>query len=144
MTAPLAEFEPQEPFGLSEIGQIAVTVTDLERATAFYRDRLGIPYLFSAPPRMAFFDCAGIRLLLGEPETAGQERRSSILYFRVPDIHEAHRILVERGVEFVADPHLVHRADTYELWLAELNDSEGNTHALMSEVRPNPGSLPGD
>jgi methylmalonyl-CoA/ethylmalonyl-CoA epimerase len=136
MTVPLAEMDPQEPFGLSEIGQIAVTVEDLERATAFYRDVLGIPFLFSAPPGMAFFDCAGIRLLLGEPELAEGKRLSSVLYFRVPDIHEAHRVLAERGVEFVNEPHLVHRADTYELWLAELHDSEGNTHALMSEVRP--------
>lgn len=140
MTVPLAEMDPQEPFGLSEIGQIAVTVEDLERATAFYRDVLGIPFLFSAPPGMAFFDCAGIRLLLGEPELAEGKRHSSVLYFRVPDIHEAHRVLAERGVEFVNEPHLVHRADTYELWLAELHDSEGNTHALMSEVRPNAGS----
>lgn len=136
MTVPLAESDPEEPFGLSEIGQIALTVADLERATAFYRDVLGLPFLFSAPPGMAFFDCGGIRLLLGTLEAAEGQHHSSVLYFRVADIHEAHRVLAERGVEFVNQPHRVHRADTYELWLAELHDSEGNTHALMSEVRP--------
>jgi len=136
MTVPLADSDPQEPFGLSEIGQIALTVTDLERATAFYRDTLGIPFLFTAPPGMAFFDCGGIRLLLGTPDLAEGKHHASVLYFRVPDIHEAHRILAERGVEFVNQPHLVHRSDTYELWLAEFHDSEGNAHALMSEVRP--------
>lgn len=135
MSVAAVQPDSEDRFGLSEIGQIAVTVTDLDRATAFYRDALGIPYLFSAPPGMAFFDCAGVRLLLGEPELAGQERHASILYFRVADIHEAHRILAGRGVRFTAVPHAVHRADTYELWLAEFHDTEGNTHALMSEVR---------
>ena len=35
--------------GLSELGQIALTVDDIERATAFYRD-LGVRFLFDAPP----------------------------------------------------------------------------------------------
>ena len=136
MTAqPLSDADPQEPFGLSEIGQIALTVSDLDRATAFYRDVLGIRHLFSAPPGMAFFDCGGVRLLLGTEEVSDHGRHASVLYFRVPDIREGHRVLAGRGVEFVNEPHVVHRADTYELWLAEFRDSEGNLHALMSEVR---------
>lgn len=135
MTAPAPPSDDSRPFGLSAIGQIAVTVEDVERATAFYRDTLGIPFLFSAPPGMAFFDCAGTRLLLGAAEAPEQAHPSSILYFRVGGIGEAHRTLVERGVEFVQEPHVVHRAEDYELWLAFFRDGEGNTHALMEEVR---------
>lgn len=123
-----------EPFGLSAIGQIAIIVQDLERSTAFYRDALGLRFLFSAPPGMSFFDCAGVRLLLGAADASGEAHRSSVLYFRVADIGEAHRVLVERGVEFTSEPHLVHRAEDHELWLAELRDPDGNVHALMSEV----------
>ncbi|HSL83025.1 MAG TPA: VOC family protein [Thermoanaerobaculia bacterium] len=136
MTAlPLADADPQEPFGLSEIGQIALTVSDLERATAFYRDALGIRHLFTAPPGMAFFDCGGVRLLLGTEESSDHGRHSSVLYFRVEDIEGAHRDLAERGVVFEQEPHVAHRAQDHELWLAFFRDSEGNLHALMSEVR---------
>lgn len=135
MTAPANPSSPSTAFGLAALGQIAVTVRDVDRATAFYRDVLGVPFLFSAPPGMAFFDCAGIRLLLGTAETPEQEHPSSVLYFRVAGIGDAHRTLVERGVEFAQEPHLVHRAEGYELWLAFFHDGEGNTHALMEEVR---------
>lgn len=136
MTAlPLSDSDPQEPFGLAEIGQIALTVSDLERATAFYRDVLGVRHLFSAPPGMSFFDCGGVRLLLGTEESSDHGRHSSVLYFRVEGIGEAHRILAERGVQFEEEPHVAHRAEGYELWLAFFRDSEGNLHALMSEVR---------
>lgn len=136
MTAlPLADTDPQEPFGLTEIGQIALTVSDLERATAFYRDALGIRHLFSAPPGMAFFDCGGVRLLLGTEESSDHGRHSSVLYFRVEDIEGAHRDLAERGVVFEQEPHVAHRAEDHELWLAFFRDSEGNLHALMSEVK---------
>jgi len=134
MTSPATPSEDR-PFGLAAIGQIAITVRDVERATAFYRDVLGVPFLFTAPPSMAFFDCAGTRLLIGAAETAEQEHMSSVLYFRVSGIAEAHRTLVERGVEFTQEPHAVHKAPGYELWLATFSDGEGNTHALMEEVR---------
>ena len=119
-------------FGLSEIGQIAVNVHDLDRATAFYRDALGIPHLFSAPG-MSFFDCGGVRLLLGLPETPEVDHPPSILYFRVADIQEAHRILAGRGVGFEGESHVVHRTETHELWMAFFRDSERNLMALMSE-----------
>lgn len=134
MTETTTPSPPSEGFGLAALGQIALTVDDVDRATAFYRDVLGVPFLFSAPPGMAFFDCAGVRLLLGAPE-APEERHSSILYFRVTGITEAHRLLVERGVEFAQEPHVAHRAEDHELWIAFFRDGEGNTHALMEEVR---------
>lgn len=120
---------------LDRIGQIAVTVHDLERAVAFYRDTLGMSFLFQAPPKMAFFDCGGIRLMLGVPEEAEFDHPSSILYYKVDDIQGTHRTLRERGVEFRGEPHLIARMPDHELWMAFFRDSEGNTMALMSEVR---------
>ena len=120
---------------LSSIRQIATTVGNVERAVAFYRDRLGLPLLFEAPPKLAFFDCGGVRLMLAEP-ASGEEvhGRASVLYFKVDDIHAAHRALVENGVEFTGMPHMIARMPDHELWLAEFRDTEGNALALMSEV----------
>ena len=98
---------------------------ELERAVAFYRDTLGMTFLFEAPPRMAFFDLNGIRLMLREPE-GGRSDRGSILYYKVPDMVLAHETLVSRGVEFDVDPHFVHDMGDHELWLAFFKDSEQN------------------
>src|SRR3712207_5846253 len=111
--------------GLSQIGQIALTVRDLPRAVAFYRDTLGVPFLFEVPG-LAFFDCAGVRLMLGVAESAEQEGRSSIVYYRVPEIGAAHAALRERGVRFEDEPHLVARMPDHELWMAFFRDSEEN------------------
>jgi methylmalonyl-CoA/ethylmalonyl-CoA epimerase len=120
---------------LSKIGQISVTAHDLDRAVLFYRDALGMKLLFEAPPKMAFFDCGGIRLLVGVPE-ADHDHPSSILYFKVDEIKGTYSTLQERGVQFLGEPHLVAKMPDHELWLAFFKDSEGNTMALMSEVRP--------
>ena len=119
--------------GLTGIGQIHVGVADLERATAFYRDVLGLPFLFQVPG-MAFFDCAGIRLMLGAAERAEQPRHASILYFRVDDIQRVTADLRARDVRFVSEPHLVAQLERHDLWLAFFRDSEDNVMALMSEV----------
>jgi len=123
----------EENFGIHAVGQIFVPVLELERAVAFYRDTLGIPFLFEAPPRMAFFDLDGIRLMLGEPEGSGSNG-ASLLYYKVSDIAQAHETLVERGVTFDVDPHFVHDMGDHELWLAFFKDSEENQLALMCEV----------
>jgi methylmalonyl-CoA/ethylmalonyl-CoA epimerase len=120
---------------LARIGQIAMNVTDLDRAIGFYRDTLGVPFLFQAPPQMAFFDCAGVRLLLGVPTEPGVAHGSSVLYFAVDDIREMHKLLAGRGVSFSQDPHLVARLADREVWLAFFKDTEGNTLALISEPR---------
>ncbi|MBC8089679.1 MAG: VOC family protein [Phycisphaerae bacterium] len=116
------------------IGQLLVPVFNLDRATTFYRDTLGIPFLFSAPPQMSFFQAGNVRLLVGVPEGGGAGLRSSMIYFRVDNIQSVHDTLVSRGVTFGAAPHLVHRAATFELWLADFHDPDGNPLALMSEV----------
>jgi methylmalonyl-CoA/ethylmalonyl-CoA epimerase len=119
--------------GIQNIGQISIIVHDLPRATAFYRDTLGLPLLFTAG-NMAFFDCGGVRLLLGLPETPELDHRISILYFRVPDLNAAHQRLVGAGVQIVAPPRLIAPMPTYDLWMLAFHDSEGNVHQLMSEV----------
>jgi methylmalonyl-CoA/ethylmalonyl-CoA epimerase len=119
--------------GLTKIAQISVNVHDLDRATAFYQDQLGVKHLFSVPPKMAFFDCDGIRLMLAIPERPDLDHPSSILYFKVQDIEETHRGLEERGVHFESKPMLVAPMATHDLWLAEFRDSESNVLALMCE-----------
>jgi methylmalonyl-CoA/ethylmalonyl-CoA epimerase len=119
----------------ARIGQIAIPVQDLERAVGFYRDILRLPFLFLAPPGLAFFDCGGVRLMLSRPEGEGAPSRAGLLYYLVTDLPAAHRALVSRGVEFLSDPHLIAKLPDHELWMAFCRDSEGNTLALMSEVR---------
>jgi methylmalonyl-CoA/ethylmalonyl-CoA epimerase len=121
-------------FGLSQIGQIAVTVKDLDRAIGFYRDVLGMKFLFQAPPALAFFSAGDVRLMLNVPENEEFDHPASIIYYRVRDVKEAHQVLSERGVRFVGAPHVVHRTDTYELWMADFRDSEDNLLVLMCEV----------
>lgn len=129
MTAPI-------PIGptLNQIGQIFVNVKDLDRAIAFYRDILGMTFLFEAPPAMAFFDCGGVRLMLGRPDRPEIDHPASIIYYKVEDIEKVAEVFKARGVEFILDPHLVAPMPTYDLWLADFRDSEGNILALMSEV----------
>ena len=121
-------------FGLAEIEQIAVNAQDIERATTFYRDKLGMKLLFTFPPKLAFFDCAGIRLMLSLPEKPELNHSSSIIYFKVDDIQKATQTLTERGVQFEEQPAFVANMGSYDLWLAAFRDSENNLLALMSHV----------
>ena len=116
---------------IDQIGQIAVNIDDLNGAVEFYRDTLGMKFLFQVPA-MAFFDCAGLRLLLNEVEN--WQHPSSIIYYKVEDITAAHQALLARGVTFTDDPHLVAKMSDHELWMAFFQDPAGNILALMSEV----------
>jgi predicted enzyme related to lactoylglutathione lyase len=119
--------------GLRTIGQIHLSVTDLGRSVSFYRDSLGIPFLFEVPGQpMAFFDCDGVRLYLGKPETP-EFRSNAVVYFRVDDIEDAHRALVDRGVRFTDEPHLIARMPDHELWMSAFRDPDDNRLVLMSE-----------
>ena len=118
---------------IQNIGQISIIIHDLPRATAFYRDALGLPLLFTAG-NMAFFDCGGVRLMLGPASSPELDHPSSILYFRVPDINAAHKRLMEMGVKIEAPPRLIAPMKTYDLWMVGFRDSEGNIMQLMSEV----------
>lgn len=121
--------------GIARIGQISVRARDLERATSFYRDTLGLSFLFSAPPNLAFFDCAGVRLMLTVPEDPAFDRPGSVLYFAVDDIQHVRAALVDRGVVFIREPHLIARLSDREVWMAFFSDTEDNMLALMSEPR---------
>ena len=114
------------------LGQVAIRVTDLERAVAFYRDRLGLPFLFQYPG-LAFFQCGDTRFMLSKPEQPEYDHPGSLLYFKVADIDASYTSLLGRNVTFQGAPHLVHRAPTYELWMALFHDTEGNPLVIMSE-----------
>ena len=120
---------------LSQLGQIALTVTDLERAVQFYRDTLQVPFLFDFPG-LAFFNCAGVRLMLSKPEASAVNAGGSVLYFKVADIQAEARNLKSRNVKFEQEPHLIAKMPDHELWMAFFRDPDGNLLALMSEVRP--------
>lgn len=120
--------------GLGRIHQIAMRITDIDRAVAFYRDALGVPFLFAAPPNLAFFDCGGVRLMLS-PASPGHDHPGSVLYFAVDDIQAMHETLQSRGVTFVSPPAKIATLADREVWLAPFTDTEGNTLALMSEPR---------
>jgi methylmalonyl-CoA/ethylmalonyl-CoA epimerase len=123
---------------LGRIGQILIPVSDVERATAFYRDVLRVPFLF-AYPGMAFFDAEGVRLYLAQPEAPGFDGRATI-YFRVTGLTDAVATLEARGASFFSPPHVIHRDPSYTLWMAFLRDPEGNNIGLMEEVPTVPGA----
>lgn len=122
-------------FGLSTIGQIAITVHDLPKAVAFYRDILGMKFLFEVP-NMAFFDCGGVRLLLDIVNQKEFDHPPSIIYYKVEDIQNSYEILLSRGVHFEGKPHLIAKLPDHDLWMAFFRDMENNVLALMSEVKP--------
>ena len=118
----------------AKIGQLMIPVEDFDKGIAFYRDVLGIPFLFAAPPQMAFFDCGGVRLLVGVVSEGQKAQRGATIYFQVDDIRAVHASLTGKDVSFRAEPHVVHRTPRSELWLAEFTDPDGNQLALMNEV----------
>lgn len=119
---------------LGPIGQIAIVVKDVARATAFYRDQLGLRFLFEYPG-LAFFDCDGVRLMLSRPEKPQFDHPGSILYFRVDDIQRARDTLRERGVEFEDEPHIIARMPDHDLWMTFFRDLDDNVFGLMCELK---------
>ena len=118
----------------ARVGQIAVVCKDVARATAFYRDTVGLQFLFSAGPSLSFFDCGGTRLMLTTAE-GEHDHPGSMLYFFITDIDATHRDLSSRGVSFIDAPHMIAQMPDHQLWLSAFRDSEGNTLALMEERR---------
>ncbi|HYR90562.1 MAG TPA: VOC family protein [Terriglobia bacterium] len=125
---------PTPGFELAQIGQIAVPVNEISRAVAFYRDILGMRFLFQFG-NLAFFDCAGVRLLLDVPEQPEFKQHSSVIYYKVADIQAACDTLISRGVSFEEKPHLIAKMPDHDLWMAFFRDPDRNMLALMSEVR---------
>lgn len=120
---------------LSEIRQIAITVQDVSTALPFYRDVLGLTFLFSPAPNLAFLDAGGLRIMLSTPQGAGTVGHNSILYFKVTDIVATHAAIVRRGAKDERSPQLTARMPDHELWVAFVRDPDGNLVGLMEEKR---------
>ena len=118
---------------IERIGQIAIPVKNLDRAVDFYRDVVGLKFLFRVP-NLAFFDCGGVRIMLDIPESGELDRRSSVVYFSVPDLQSAYAEMKGKGAEMVGEPHLIARLEDREVWMSFFRDPDSNMHALMSEV----------
>lgn len=120
---------------IARIGQIAVRAKDVPASSAFYRDVLGLKHLFDAGPNLAFFECGGVRLMLSPPSAPELDHPSSILYFSVPDIDQAHAALVQAGAKIERAPQLTARMPDHELWMCFFRDPADNLMALMCEKR---------
>ena len=125
---------------LGSIGQIAIAVSSVATMLPFYRDVLGLTFLFQAPPGLAFFDCGGVRLMLSLPEGPDHAHHSSVIYYLVDDIQAAWAAVTARGAKPASagapEPHLIAKLPDHDLWMAFVDDGEGNLLGLMSEVRP--------
>jgi len=121
------------PSDITGLRQIALTVSDVGRSTAFYRDGLGLPFLFAAGPTLAFLDVGGVRLMLSGPEGEFKPGLSSVLFFKVADIDAAFAAMTARGVSFPSAPHFLVAMPDHDLWLCEFRDPDGNALALMCE-----------
>lgn len=119
---------------IQSIGQIAIGVSDISRSTAFYRDTLGLTLLFEAPPGLAFFDCGGVRLMLTTPQGPERDHRTSVIYYKVADIHAATAVLKANGVEFEREPGLTAKMEDHELWIGFLRDPDENLVGIMAEL----------
>ena len=117
----------------TSLGQIALTVSDVQRSSAFFRDKVGLRFLFAAGPTLAFLDLGGVRLMLSAPEGDFTPGSSTVLYLKVPDIDVAFADMKARGVSFVDTPHLIAPMPDHDLWMTFFRDPDGHTLALMCE-----------
>jgi catechol 2,3-dioxygenase-like lactoylglutathione lyase family enzyme len=115
------------------LGQVALTVSDVGRSTTFYRDAVGLPFLFAAGPTLAFLDLGGVRLMLSAPEGGLTPGSGTVLYIEVADIEATHARMRERGVTFIDEPHLIAKMPDHDLWMTFFRDPDGHTLALMAE-----------
>lgn len=115
------------------LGQVALTVRDVARSTAFFRDTVGLRFLFAPGPTLAFFDMGGVRLMLSAPEGDFTPGSSTVLYMKVPDIFASYDAMRQRGVEFIDAPHLIAPMPDHDLWMTFFRDPDGHTLALMCE-----------
>ena len=122
---------------ITNLGQVALAVRDMERSLAFFRDALELPFLFAPAPTLSFLMIGDVRLMLSAPEGEFKPGGSTVLYLRVADIDAEHAALAARGVAFIDAPHLIARMPDHELWMCFFHDPDGHTLALMSE-RPLP------
>jgi len=118
---------------VTALGQVALTVSDVARSTAFYRDAVRLRFLFAAGPSLAFLDLGNARLMLSAPEGTLTPGSGTVLYLQVADIRASHAAMRGRGVSFVDEPHLVAPMPDHDLWMCFFRDPDGHTLALMCE-----------
>ncbi|AUD21348.1 hypothetical protein BC30090_p1081 (plasmid) [Bacillus cereus] len=119
---------------IQKVGQIGVPVKDLDKAITFYKEKLGLSLLFNTD-NIAFFECNGLRLFLSLPEKEEFAQSSSVIYFQVEKIKETYEDLLSKEIVFIDEPHIVAKMGQTETWMTFFKDTEGNTHALMSEIQ---------
>ncbi|MEA2762336.1 MAG: methylmalonyl-CoA/ethylmalonyl-CoA epimerase [Gemmatimonadaceae bacterium] len=124
------------PTNLQRIKQIAVPVRNVDEASRFYRDTLGLKHLFDAPPALSFFDCGGVRLMLAGPEAQGKDgaEQHPVLFYDVSDIKKVHAKIKSSGAASIEEPHIIARMNGREVWISSVSDGQGNVVSLMSEV----------
>jgi methylmalonyl-CoA/ethylmalonyl-CoA epimerase len=124
-----------QKFQIQGIGQIAINVHKFEEAVTFYRDVLELPMTFlNEEPPMAFFDCNGIRLMLAVPISEEYDHPSSLIYYRVDNIHAAHQALLDKGITFEQNPHSVGQTATHDVWMAFFRDPDNNALAIVQDI----------
>lgn len=115
------------------VGQLAIPVADLQRSLGFYRDVLGLRFLFEAPPGLAFLDCGGVRIMLSQSQANESSPPAGVIYYRVADLEAAYNTLLERGAVFLDRPHQIARLPDHELWMTFLRDPDNHLVGLMAE-----------
>jgi predicted enzyme related to lactoylglutathione lyase len=122
-------------YKLSDIRQIAITVSDVETALTFYRDVLGLSFHFRPSPNLAFLNAGSVRIMLTTPQGAGTAGHNSLLYFRADDIVATHAAIFARGAKNERTPQLAAKMPDHELWTGFVRDPDGNLVGLMEEKR---------
>ena len=121
--------------GIEAVGQIAIAVTDVNKSLAFYRDVLGLQFLFQPSPELAFLDCGGVRLMLTTLQGEERDHKTSAIYYRVADIAAATEHIKAQGIEFVREPQMVAKMPDHDLWMGFVRDPDETLVGIMAEVR---------
>jgi len=120
---------------ISKIGQLAITVSDVQKALEFYRDILGLEFLFSPSENLAFLKCGETRLMLSTPQGAGEIGKNSIPYFSAENVEQVYEQAVRSGATMERAPQLAAKMPDHELWIGFLKDPDENLIGLMEEKR---------
>jgi catechol 2,3-dioxygenase-like lactoylglutathione lyase family enzyme len=120
---------------IKDIGQIAITVSDVAAAKKFYADVLGLKPLFDAGANLSFLAAGSVRLMLTTSQGSGEAGKNSILYFRTTELETFYRQALERGARPEREPGLTAKLPDHELWIGFVRDPDGNLVGLMEERR---------
>ena len=124
--------------GLGKFDLIAfVTIVDVERAKAFYRDTLGLRLVSEEPPFAIVFEANGImiRLVMAKENALVQ---GTVLGWQVPEIRAAVQDLMAAGVVF--ERYGFMQQDELGIWttptgakVAWFKDPDGNVLSLSEQ-----------